>query len=247
MGKNALSDEWCCKSDIIVEGLPWARKLVDNTIIWADNEEDLVIRTKTVLELCKENNITTSRKNFEIGKEIEFAGHIISDTGIRPEDKKFAAIKQFPTPSCLRDIGAFLGLANQLGSFRPDLAHMTSTIRHLLKKGTTWNQLPEHQSVFEKIIDILTSDMVILPFDPNLDTILLTNASRLHGIGFALIQKRKGNMRLIQCASSSLTPTHQRYAVCELECMAVQWAIKNPTSTLEDCHTLKSGRITNHL
>ena len=33
-------------------------------------------------------------------------------------------------------------------------------------------------------------------------------------------------MRLIQCASSSLTPTHQRYAVCELECMAVQWAIK---------------------
>ena len=49
MGLNASSDEWCCKSDIIVEGLPWARKLVDDTIIWADNEEDLVIRTRTAL------------------------------------------------------------------------------------------------------------------------------------------------------------------------------------------------------
>ena len=67
--------------------------------------------------------------------------------------------------------------------------------------------------------------MVILPLDPNLDTILLTDASRLHGIGFTLIQI-KGNMRLIQFASSSLTPTHQRYTVCKLECMAVQWAIK---------------------
>ena len=66
----------------------------------------------------------------------------------------------------------------------------------------------------------------LLPFDPNLDTILLTDASRLHGIGFALIQIKKGNMRLIEFASSCLTPTHQRYGVCKLECMAVQWAIK---------------------
>ena len=49
MGLNASSDEWCCKSDIIVEGLPWARKLVDDTIIWADNEEDLVIISYLVL------------------------------------------------------------------------------------------------------------------------------------------------------------------------------------------------------
>ena len=141
MGLNASSDEWCCKSDIIVEGLPWARKLVDDTIISVHKEEDLVIRTRTVLEHCKNSNITVSRKKFEMGKEIEFAGHIISDTGIRPDEKKFAAIKQFPTPSCIKDVGAFLGLPNQLGSFIPDQAHMTSTIRPLLKKGTIWNWL----------------------------------------------------------------------------------------------------------
>ena len=54
----------CCKSDVIVEGLPWARKLVDDTIIWADNEEDLVFQTRTVLVRCKTNNITISRKKW---------------------------------------------------------------------------------------------------------------------------------------------------------------------------------------
>ena len=137
MGLNASSDEWCCKSDIIVEGLPWARKLVDDTIIWANNEEDLEIRTRTVFERCKVNNITISRKKFEMGNEIEFAGHIISDTGIKPDEKKFTAIRQFPTPTCIKDVRAFLGLANQLGLFIPDLAHMTSTICPLLKKGAS--------------------------------------------------------------------------------------------------------------
>ena len=214
MGLNASSDEWCCNSDIIVEGLPWDRKLVDDTIIWADNEEDLVIRTRTVLERCKANNITISRKKIEMGNVIEVAGHNLSGTEIKPDEKKFSAIRKFPTPTYIKDVRAFLGLANQLGSFIPDLAHMTSTIRPLLKKGTSWNWLPEHQNAFDKIKEILTSDMVIQPFDPNLDTILLTDASRLHGMGFALIQIKKGNIRLIQCASSSLTPTHQRYAVC---------------------------------
>ena len=69
-----------------------------------------------------------------MGKEIEFAEHIISDTEIRPDEKKFAALKQFQTPSSLKDVRTFLGLANQLGSFILDLAHMTSTIRPLLKK-----------------------------------------------------------------------------------------------------------------
>ena len=44
----------------------------------------------------------------------------------------------------------------------------------------------------------------------------------LQGMGFALIQIIKKNMRLIQCGSSNLTSTCQRYEVCELKCLAVQ-------------------------
>ena len=42
MGLNPSSDKWCCKSVIIVEGLTLARKLMDNTIIWTETEEELI-------------------------------------------------------------------------------------------------------------------------------------------------------------------------------------------------------------
>ena len=87
MGLNASSDEWCCHSDRIIEGLPWARKIVDDTLIWAENLDILKERITEVLDRCREYNVTISKKTFEIGEIIEFAGHMISATGIRPDDK----------------------------------------------------------------------------------------------------------------------------------------------------------------
>ena len=37
---------------------------------------------------------------------------------------------------------------------------------------------------------------------------------------------KDGKPRLIQCGSSALTPTQQRYATVELECLGIQWAVK---------------------
>ena len=91
MGLNASSDEWCCHSGRIIEGLPWARKIVDDTLIWAENLDILKERIIKVLDRCREFNVTISKKKFEIGEIIDFAGHMISATGIRPDDKKYDA------------------------------------------------------------------------------------------------------------------------------------------------------------
>ena len=73
MGLNASSDEWCSRSDAVIEGLPWTRKIVDDILIWAETEEELMERTRVIL-----NNITISRKKLELGTELGFAGHILS-------------------------------------------------------------------------------------------------------------------------------------------------------------------------
>ena len=112
MGLNASSDEWCCHSDRIVTGLPWAKKIVDDTIIWASTLEELQERATIILERCRDLNITISLKKLELGKEITFAGHIISQAGIRPDDSKYQAIAEFPTPTNVSQLRSFLGLAN---------------------------------------------------------------------------------------------------------------------------------------
>ena len=52
MGLNASSDEWCRQSDIIIAGLPYAMKIVDDTIIWGSSEAELEERITTVLQRC---------------------------------------------------------------------------------------------------------------------------------------------------------------------------------------------------
>ena len=56
------------------------------------------------LALDKESSKLTT-----LGAELGFAGHIVSQNGIRPDVVKYKAIKEFPTPKNLKD------LANQLG------------------------------------------------------------------------------------------------------------------------------------
>ena len=57
IGLSASSDEWCRMSDWIVEGMPWAMKIVDDTLIWAGDLETLQARIEQVLQRCKELNI----------------------------------------------------------------------------------------------------------------------------------------------------------------------------------------------
>ena len=102
---------------------------MDNTIIWATTEQELLERTRIVLQWCKENNITISQKKLELSKKIKFAGHVILDEGYGPDNDKFTAIANFPHLTNLRHLRAFIGLASQLGMYIPDLAHMTSPLR----------------------------------------------------------------------------------------------------------------------
>ena len=45
-GLNASSNEWCWRSDAIIDGLPWAKKIVDDVLVWVPDMENLKSRVK---------------------------------------------------------------------------------------------------------------------------------------------------------------------------------------------------------
>lgn len=98
------------------------------SIIWAPTQEELKERAHIILKRCGELNITISLKKLELGKEISF---VVSQSGIRPDDSKYKAIANFPTPENISQLRSFLGLKNQLTLFASDLADMTATLRPL--------------------------------------------------------------------------------------------------------------------
>jgi hypothetical protein len=228
MGLNTSGDEFCCRTDKAVAGLQaWLLKIVDDMLIQAPDMPTLWARLDEVLERCRAHGIKISYDKLEVGTSLKFAGFIISSDGVRPNPEKLAAVADFPAPTNTTELRGFLGLVNQLGIFVPDISHMTVTMRQLLKKGNAYLWLECHQQEFVRAKAALTSPMVVQPFDPSLPTELLTDASRLYGIGFALVQHDfSGRLRLVSCGSRSLTPCQQNYATIELECMAIKWAVE---------------------
>ena len=77
---------------------------------------------------------------------------------------------------------------------------------------------------------------VLTYFDPSKETCLHTDASTL-GLGFLLLQRQtnvNSDWSVVQAGSRFLTDAESRYAVIELECLAVAWAIKK-------CHLFLAG------
>lgn len=226
MGLNSTNDEWCCRSDFVTALFEWAQKIVDDILIWAKTLQELFKRLRMVLLKCREIGLTISKKKVKIGQELKFAGFIVGTSGIKPNPEKVEALSKYIPPTDLTSLRSFLGLANQLGFFIPDLSHSTVQMRSLLKKDTPFLWLAEHQIEFEKAKSILTSDLLVQPFDPALVTELLTDASRI-GLGYMLLQRDAENKpRIIKCGSFSLTPAQHNYAVIELECLAIVKAIE---------------------
>ena len=188
-GLNASSDEWCRRSDEAIQGLRGTLKIVDDVLVMAPTLSILVERVRGVLSRFRKFKITASLKKFQMGTEVKFAGHCISGEGVKPNPDTSKAISGFEPPSNLTELRSFLGLANQLANFVPDLAHMTDSLRRLLKKNVIFQWLPEHQSDFEKIKELLTSSAVVGFFDSTWQTELLTDASKTKGLGFALMQR----------------------------------------------------------
>jgi transposase InsO family protein len=237
MGLSASSDEWNRRSDEALSGLPGCTKLVDDVLVQAASLPELMHRLEAVLVRCRRFGITISKSKILVGNKIKFAGFVISPEGIYPDPDKLAALRDFPSPTNISELRAFHGLANQLAPFVPDLAHLQAPLRPLLKKGTVFNWLSEHETAFQLVKQVLVEYCSkIQTFDPDKETVLLTDASRLKGIGFALIQKDSdGKIALIQCASRSLDGAESRYSTIELEALAIIWAIKKSKFYLYGC------------
>ena len=224
MGLTSLSDEWCPHSDRAIHGLPFTKKIVNDIFVWGKSLPELYERIRIIASCCSDLNIAQSKKKFVIGNEISFAGLLLTEKGVKPDPSRILALSDFPVPKDVTGVRSFLGLANQLSGFVPDFSHMSVHLWALTAKKNVFQWLEEHQAEFDKIKHLLTSDIVVMHFDPNLPVTILTDASRLHGLVYAMDHFVNGRFRVVACGSKSLTPTQQHHATIELECLGVHFA-----------------------
>ena len=107
-------------------------------------------------------------------------------------------------------------------------------LKPLLSTKAQYMWLPEHQNAFTELKEELSKSPCLSHFDPNLETRLETDASRKKGFGYALLQKQEDDWTLVAAGSRYLKDVETRYAMVELEALAIHYGVKQ-------CHLYLSG------
>lgn len=227
MGFAATGDAFCRRGDAALQGISNCVKVVDDVLIYDEELLPHLQRVNTVLARCRGNGITLNADKFLLATPaVQFCGFVLSADGIAADPEKVRAIADFTTPANITDLRSFMGLVNQLAEFSPDISAAAQPLRPLMSPRRAFTWTIDHDTAFQRVKTALASPPVLATFDPQLPTILQTDASRLNGLGYALLQDHGGGqLRLIQCGSRFLTDAETRYATIELEMLATVWAM----------------------
>ena len=61
---------------------------------------------------------------------MKFLGHVGNEDGIRADPEKITAVRSMPEPSNITQVRGFLGMANQLAKFMPDLPEIPAPLKN---------------------------------------------------------------------------------------------------------------------
>ena len=110
---------------------------LDDIIVFGETSEQLTGNLDKVSTRLKEKGLKEKPSKCVLFRNpIDFLGHMVSADGIQPQPDKLTAIRDWPTPHCLRDIRAFYGLASYYRKFVKYFAKIAEPLSRLTKKNT---------------------------------------------------------------------------------------------------------------
>ena len=120
-----------------------------------------------------------------------------------------------------------MGAIQYLAKYIENVSAQTDILRKLLKKQNEWNWTQEHTEAFNNLKKVITQLPCLAHYNANNENILTTDAST-KGLGATLWQKQKdGNLKPIGFASRFSLDTEKKYAINELELLAVVWGLEH--------------------
>jgi hypothetical protein len=156
-------------------------------------------------------------------QEIDFLGHTLTQSGVKQQLGKVAAIANWPLPTSKDAVRSFLGLASYYRKFIHRFAAIAAPLSDLLRDGP-FPQPVTAQAVeaFQRLKRAMCTAPVLAYYDSSRATELWTDASD-YAIGGVLLQRDdKGAWRPVSYYSRRLIPSEVKYGVYHKELLAIR-------------------------
>ena len=199
---------------------------LDDILIYSKTEADHEKHLKIVLELLRKHKLYGKKSKCEFFKQrVSFLGHVVSSEGVSMEQDKVQAVRDWPIPTSVHDVRAFLGLSGYYRRFVQGFSSIAAPLSELTKHDQVWEWTPKHQQAFQQLKDALSHGPTLILPDEKLPYVVSTDASGF-AIGASLCQDQGKGQQPIAYLSKKMLPAEQNYPVHEQELLAIVCALK---------------------
>jgi len=143
---------------------------LDNILIFGTCLKEHRQLVKEVLKRLQFNDLyAKAEKCFFKQSSIKYLGVIISENKVQMDKEKLSEVLEWPVPTKVKQVQAFLGFANFYYRFIKNFVKMSKPLSDLTKKDCTWNWGVEQQNAFEALKKAFTMALVLrIPNDKDL-------------------------------------------------------------------------------
>ena len=175
---------------------------IDDILIFSTTLEVHLEHLRLVLQrLCEVGLKLKPSKCRFVRKEVEYLGHILSPDGLKPNPTLVRAVREFPTPTAVKELRRFLGLASYYRRFIPKFASIAQPLHQLTCKGAIFKWTEATARAFADLKEKLTTSPVLAYPTFDRDFVLETDAS-ITGLG-AVLSQVQGDGKLHPVAHAS--------------------------------------------
>jgi hypothetical protein len=212
----------------ILSGIQGIKCLVylDDVVVFGEDLKTHNDRLREGFDRMRKYNMKLQPDKCEfLRKEVSYLGHVIGQDGVRPDERRIEAVKDYPQPKTTRELKGFLGLAGYYRRFIPNFSKIAKPLTELLKKDAPYVWSDKTDEAFTSLKTALTTEPLLQYPDFSKPFILTTDASK-DAIGAVLSQGTIGKDPPIAYASRTLNRAERSYPTVEQELLAIVWGCK---------------------
>ena len=208
--------------NLVLAGIQWSKCLVylDDIIVLGKSFEEHLQHLVLVLQRLREANLQLKPAKCVLFRdEVLYLGHVVSRQGIATDPAKTSKVSGWPTPTTVKEVQQFLGLASYYRRFVCNFATLAKPLYKLTERGRTFQWTKECAEAFAVLKNRLTTAPILCYPNYKEKFILDTDASQ-EGIGAVLSQRQGDKEVVIAYASRSLSKSERKYCVTRKELLS---------------------------
>lgn len=109
---------------------------IDDILIYSSNYSDHLKHVEQVFQLLQQHQFKVKLSKCSFAKQqLHYLGHVLSPNGVANDPSKVAIVQKWPSPTSVKELRSFLGLAGYYRRFVRNFGLIARPLNDLLKKG----------------------------------------------------------------------------------------------------------------